>query len=53
MYKDVPGLCLVQIADAMRSAIGEQFGMPLAYDEAADRDSWERMKEAFREVFGA
>ena len=34
------------------TAIGEQYGMPLAYDEAADRDSWSAMEAAFAEVFG-
>ncbi|ABB31032.1 dienelactone hydrolase [Geobacter metallireducens RCH3] len=29
-----------------------KFGLPLAYDAAADRDSWEEMKRFFREVFG-
>jgi dienelactone hydrolase len=31
---------------------GKKFGMPLAYDEAADKDSWQRMQRFFDEVFG-
>ncbi len=31
---------------------GEKFGMPLAYDEAADKDSWERMKVFLKGIFG-
>jgi dienelactone hydrolase len=31
---------------------GKKFGLPLAYDEAADRDSWERMQRFFAEIFG-
>jgi dienelactone hydrolase len=34
------------------TAVGEEFGMPLAYDAEADADSWARMSAAFREVFG-
>ena len=32
-------------------AIGEEFGLPLAYDAAADSASWEEMKLLFAEVF--
>jgi dienelactone hydrolase len=31
---------------------GKQYGIPLAYDEGADRKSWEDMKRFFAEVFG-
>ena len=31
---------------------GKQFGLPLAYDAAADKASWEAMKQMFRDVFG-
>jgi dienelactone hydrolase len=34
------------------TAVGEKFGMPVAYDEAADRDSWSMMEAAFAESFG-
>jgi len=30
---------------------GERFNMPLAYDEAADKDSWQRMQAFFKEIF--
>ena len=33
------------------SANGEKYGLPLAYDEAADRESWSAMKELFSQVF--
>ena len=33
------------------SANGEKYGLPLAYDEAADRASWAQMKKLFDEVF--
>ena len=29
---------------------GKKFGIPLAYDEAADRDSWEQMQKFFERV---
>ncbi|MEP1095449.1 MAG: dienelactone hydrolase family protein [Cyclobacteriaceae bacterium] len=32
-------------------ALGEQFGLPLAYNAAADSASWEEMKILFSEVF--
>ena len=32
-------------------ALGEEFGLPLAYDAAADSASWEEMKLLFAEVF--
>ncbi len=35
------------------TAVGEKFEMPLAYDEAADKDSWASMAAAFAEVFGS
>jgi predicted methyltransferase/dienelactone hydrolase len=31
--------------------LGKAHGLPLAYDAAADEDSWERMKALFAEVF--
>ena len=31
----------------------ERFGMPLAYDAAADADSWRRTQAFLREIFGA
>lgn len=30
---------------------GEKFGLPLAYDETADRKSWEEMEELFQKLF--
>jgi dienelactone hydrolase len=33
-------------------AKGEEFGLPLAYNAAADQQSWAEMKELFAEVFG-
>lgn len=33
------------------TARGEEFGLPLEYNEEADRKSWERMKEFFEETF--
>lgn len=30
---------------------GEQFGLPLAYDETADSDSWQRTQAFFDEIF--
>lgn len=32
-------------------ANGEKFGLPLKYDAKADRDSWAKMQEMFKEVF--
>ncbi len=34
-------------------AKAEEFGLPLAYDAEADRDSWERTQAFFREIFSA
>jgi dienelactone hydrolase len=31
--------------------VGRKFGLPLAYDEKADKESWDDMKEFFSEVF--
>lgn len=31
--------------------LGERFNMPLAYDEVADRDSWQEMKKFLQRVF--
>ena len=33
------------------TANGEKYGLPLGYDEAADRRSWEDMKALFAEIF--
>ncbi len=33
------------------SEVGEKFGIPLAYNEEADKQSWEKMKSFFNEVF--
>jgi dienelactone hydrolase len=32
-------------------ALGEKFGLPLAYDAAADADSWAQMQAFFRSSF--
>lgn len=32
-------------------SFGKRFDMPLAYDEKADHDSWERMQAFFKEIF--
>lgn len=32
-------------------SVGKKFDMPLAYNEKADKESWEEMKELFNEVF--
>jgi dienelactone hydrolase len=32
-------------------AVGEKFGLPLAYDAGADRDSWTRTQAFFQEIF--
>jgi dienelactone hydrolase len=34
-------------------AVGEKFGLPLAYDADADQDSWARTQAFFRDIFGA
>lgn len=33
------------------TAIGEKFSLPLVYDEAADKDSWQRMQQLLEQVF--
>ena len=33
------------------TANGEKYGLPLAYDEAIDRQSWDDMKALFAEIF--
>jgi len=30
---------------------GQHFAMPLAYNKAADDDSWQRMQQFFRRIF--
>jgi hypothetical protein len=32
--------------------MGAKFNMPLAYNQAADQQSWEEMKQLFSKVFG-
>lgn len=32
--------------------LGEKFDLPLAYNEAADKDSWQKMQDLFQAVFG-
>ena len=32
-------------------ALGKEFGLPLAYNEKADKDSWQQMQEFFHEIF--
>ncbi|MGD8312998.1 MAG: dienelactone hydrolase family protein, partial [Gammaproteobacteria bacterium] len=32
-------------------ALGEQFGLPLAYDAAADAASWQALQDFFRDIF--
>jgi len=32
-------------------SVAEKFGMPLAYDAAADKDSWERMQVFLKDIF--
>jgi dienelactone hydrolase len=32
-------------------AVAEKFNMPLAYNKAADEDSWERMQLFFKQLF--
>lgn len=32
-------------------AVGEKFDMPLAYDEQADKDSWQQMQAFFERIF--
>jgi len=36
-----------KIADS----VGQQFDLPLAYNEKADKESWQEMKDLFKEVF--
>jgi dienelactone hydrolase len=33
------------------TALGEKFGLPLAYNEQADRDSWKQTLKFFDELF--
>lgn len=33
-------------------SLGEKFNMPLAYNEKADKDSWQQMQKVFNRVFG-
>jgi len=33
------------------TAVGEKFGLPLAYDEEADKDSWAKTQAFFKEIF--
>ena len=33
-------------------ATGKKFNLPLAYDKAADEDSWKQTQEFFKEIFG-
>ncbi|MEL7005748.1 MAG: dienelactone hydrolase family protein, partial [Bacteroidota bacterium] len=33
------------------NALGEKFNLPLAYNEAADNDSWQKMQDLFNEAF--
>ncbi len=33
-------------------SLGKKFDMPLAYNEKADKDSWQQMQKVFKKVFG-
>ena len=33
------------------SEIGKRFSIPLVYDAAADKDSWQRTQTFFKEIF--
>jgi len=33
-------------------SVGKKFNMPLAYNEKADKESWQEMKKVFNKVFG-
>jgi dienelactone hydrolase len=35
--------------DATRA--GQEFNMPIAYDSAADKDSWDKLKEFLKRTF--
>jgi len=48
--KSYPGV-KHSFTNPIADGFGERFNMPLAYDEAADKDSWQRMLVFFEEIF--
>ena len=47
-------ISLFQILDqkpARKFGLGQRFAMPLAYDKAADDDSWAQTQFFFKEIF--
>ena len=49
-FIDYPGV-LHSFTNPGANAKAEKFGLPLAYDEAADKDSWEKTQAFFDEIF--
>ncbi len=49
-FKAYPG-ALHGFTNPEATAKGKEFGLPLAYDEAVDKESWQDMQKLFAEVF--
>lgn len=49
-FIDYPG-ALHAFTNPAATAKGEEYGIPLKYDEKADKDSWKQMKAFFRTIF--
>jgi dienelactone hydrolase len=50
-YVAYPG-AVHSFTSPIADSLGAKFEMPLAYDEEADKQSWEELKSLFKEVFG-
>lgn len=49
-FRNYPG-AVHSFTNPMADSLGKKFNMPLAYNEAADHQSWEEMKEFFGRIF--
>ena len=49
-FESYPG-ALYGFTSRQADVNGEKYGLPLAYDEAADQQSWQSMRAVFDEVF--
>jgi dienelactone hydrolase len=49
-FKSYPG-AKHSFTNPMADSLGKKFNLPLAYNEAADEQSWQDMKDFFNRIF--
>jgi len=50
-FVNYPG-AIHSFTSPVADSLGKKFNMPLAYNEKADKESWQEMKKVFKKVFG-